>query len=136
MTPTTALGAGSAQPGVPDAGTLAAQNLFEHMAHTSGSSTQAVTPAELGASIIGKLEGTIERVQNFSNRVGGEGDAAQSVTAGGTTEGNEAEALGDAHFERMIESFSAMFDHAVEARLMASGASQTSGACTTLLRGQ
>lgn len=135
MDTTAALGASSIQPGVPDTGTLAAQNLFEHMAHTSGASTQAVTPAELGANIIDKLEGTIGRMQNFS-QVSGEGQSAEPVIADGPDGGNAAEGLGDAHFDRMIESFSAMFDHAVEARLLASGASQTSGACTTLLRGQ
>lgn len=138
MIPTTALGAGPmpAQAALPETGALAPQNLFEHMARTSSSTQQAVTPAELGASVMSKLEGTIERVQNFAGRIGGEFEAAKPTAAGEGTGGDKAEALGDAQFERMIESFSAMFDHAVEARLMASCASQTSGACTTLLRGQ
>ncbi|MFQ3786216.1 hypothetical protein [Halomonas sp. A29] len=122
--------------GVANSGTLAEQNLFEHMARVSGSTLQAVTPAELGENILNRLEGTFERMQAFSSGQGGEGSSAsQPVARGEGAEGGDAEALGDAQFERMIEAFGTMFDHAVEARLMASCAAQTSGACSTLLRG-
>lgn len=138
MTPTTAIGAGPmpASASGPDLGALASQNLFEHMASTSGSTLQAVTPAELGGNLMSKLEGTIERIQNFSGRVGGDAGAPPSIADGEGMRSEEASGLGDPQFDRMIESFGAMFDHAVEARLISSCASQVSGACTTLLRGQ
>lgn len=124
--------------GMTNSGTLAEQNLFEHMARASGSTLQAVTPAELGESILDRLEGTLERMQAFSGQ-GGEGsDASRSVSgteSGESADDASAEALGDGEFERMIEAFGSMFDHAVESRLMASCAAQTSGACSTLLRG-
>ncbi|MDN3556901.1 hypothetical protein [Halomonas maura] len=138
MTPTTAIGAGPmpASASGPDLGALASQNLFEHMARTSGSTLQAVTPAELGGDLMSKLEGTIERIQNFTDRVGGDAGAPSSIADGEGMRSEEASGLGDSEYERMIASFGAMFDHAVEARLISSSASQVSGACKTLLRGQ
>lgn len=126
----------SAPSNSPDMGALASQNLFEHMASTSGTTLQAVTPAELGANIMNKLEGSIERVQNFSSRISENTDAPQVASSTESMGGEEAGGLGDAQFERMIESFGALFDHAVEARLISTCASQVSGSCTTLLRGQ
>ncbi len=121
--------------GMVNSGTLAEQNLFEYMARASGSTLQAVTPAELGENILNRLEGTLERMQVFSGQVGEGSDASKPVAGSEGAEGDNAEALGDAQFERMIEAFGSMFDHAVESRLMASCAAQTSGACSTLLRG-
>lgn len=125
--------------GMANSGALAEQNLFEHMARASGSTLQAVTPAELGEKILNGFEGTLERMQVFSSGQGGEGSDASRVVSnaesGESAGGANTEALGDAEFERMIEAFGSMFDHAVESRLMASCAAQTSGACSTLLRG-
>ncbi|NIC04766.1 hypothetical protein [Billgrantia bachuensis] len=121
-----------------NSGALAEQNLFEHMARASGSTLQAVTPAELGESILDRLEGTLERMQAFSGQSGEGSDASRAVSgadSGESAGGANTEALGDAEFERMIEAFGSLFDHAVESRLMASCAAQTSGACSTLLRG-
>lgn len=151
MTPTTSIGT-EPMP-VPSNGTdmmmQASQNLFEHMASTSSTTAQAITPAELGTNIMNMLEGPIERIQHFS--VGweqGKTDASQaainntSVDGGQATpssegsDSGEVAGLGDTQLDRMIESLSSMFDYATEARLLTSCASQVSGACTTLLRGQ
>ncbi|QTP53929.1 hypothetical protein HNO51_04040 [Billgrantia sulfidoxydans] len=125
--------------GVANSGTLAEQNLFEHMARVSGSTLQAVTPADLGEKILNGFEGTLERMQAFSSGQGGEGGDASRAVSGiesdGSVDDPSAEALGGDQFQRMIDAFGSMFDHAVESRLMASCAAQTSGACSTLLRG-
>lgn len=137
MTPTTAIGAGPmpASASGPDLGALASQNLFEHMASTSGSTLQAVTPAELGGNLMSKLEGTIERIQNFPDRVGGDAGAPSSIADGEGVRSEEASGLGDPQFERMIESFGAMFDHAVDVRMVATCASQTAEACKRVTQG-
>ncbi|MDQ7729750.1 hypothetical protein [Halomonas sp. SpR8] len=131
MIPTTTIGAAT-PPGGGGTEALAAQNLFEHMAQQSGVTLQATTPAELGTSILNSLEGPLDKVQNFSNKLQ---DSDAMRPSGGEDVAGEG-GLEDMQFDRMLESFSTMFDHATLTKLMSSCASQMSGACKTLLRGQ
>ncbi|MBE0398773.1 hypothetical protein EI168_01440 [Halomonas sp. FME1] len=133
MIPTTTIGA-APPPGGGGTEALAAQNLFEHMAQQSGVTLQATTPAELGSSILNSLEGPLDKVQNFSNRLQ-DSDVLRSSGGEGVA-GERAVGVEDMQFDRMLESFSTMFDHATLTKLMSSCASQMSGACQTLLRGQ
>lgn len=119
---------------------LATQNLFEHIAGQQGSTLQATTPAELGSNIMNALENPIEQAQSFASalRAQREGHVASSdhVSSSNGMPSNGTEGLGDVQFDRMLDSLTAMFDHATLMKLMSSCASQTSGAFRTLLRGQ
>ncbi|MFM9272145.1 hypothetical protein ACJ7V3_18100 [Halomonas elongata] len=134
MIPTTTIGA-AAPPNGAGTEVLAAQNLFEHMAQQSGMTLQATTPVELGTNILDALEGPLDKVQNFSDKLQ-DSDTMRTAPGSEGTAGEGAGGLEDMQFDRMLESFSAMFDHATLTKLMSSCASQTSGACKTLLRGQ
>lgn len=142
MTPTTPVGAGAVPTNAPDMGTLASQNLFEHMAHTSSASSQGLSPADVGANLMNSLDGSIERLQSFSTRVGDAGVDSPSASDGAeysqaTPQG--AEAVGGAdnkHFDRIIESLGSVFDHAIETQMVVRGTTQFSGAANTLLKGQ
>ncbi len=125
--------------GAAGSGTLADQNLFEHMAHTSGSNQKAMTPAELGENLFDRMSGSIEQLLR-PLQPAGEGDAARTMASreavqGESVQGEGAEALGDVQFERMLEGLRAVFDHASNAKLLATCASQVSGTCSTVLRG-
>lgn len=111
---------------------LPSQNLFEHFASQSSTAAQTTTPAELGSDILNALENPIEQAQSFSAQMH---DQQTATVSEGTTSSDEA-GLGDMQFDRMLDSLSAMFDHATLMKLMSSCASQTSGAARTLLRGQ
>ncbi|MCE8033375.1 hypothetical protein EKK97_04985 [Billgrantia tianxiuensis] len=119
---------------------LADQNLFEHMARTSGSNHGAVTPAELGESLFDRMSGSIEQLLRPLQGAG-EGDASRTVASReaaqgeSSAQGEGAEALGDVQFERMLEGLREVFDHACNAKLLATGAGQVSGTCSTVLRG-
>lgn len=134
MIPATEVSTG-AIPAAPNGGgmeRIPSQNLFEHIASQSSTTAQATTPAELGADILSALENPIDQAQSFSARLR---DNQGAVTSDAVNQGNASE-LGDMQFDRMLDSLSAMFDHATLMKLMSSCASQTSGAARTLLRGQ
>lgn len=114
---------------------LTSQNLFEHIAGQQGTTLQATTPAELGSNIMNALENPIEQAQSFASALRAERETGHAPS-GANGPGNETEGLGDMQFDRMLDSLTAMFDHATLMKLMSSCASQTSGACRTLLRGQ
>ena len=126
--------------GVSGSTALADQNLFEHMARTSGSNQSAMTPAELGESLFDRMSGSIEQLLRPLQGAG-EGDASRTVASRETVQGESsaqgegAEALGDVQFERMLEGLREVFDHACNAKLLATGAGQVSGSCSTVLRG-
>ena len=135
---TTPIGAGAVSGSVPDMGSMASQNLFEYMAHTSNASFQGLSPADVGADIMNNLDGSIERLQNFSSRI-----VDSPVVDGGTeylqptSQGVEATGGPDErHFDRMIESLGSVFDHAIETQMVVRGTTQFSGAANTLLKGQ
>lgn len=146
MTSVTPIGADvlPAQIQNPNLGLSTSQNLFEHAAQSSNAASQGITPAELGADIMSNLDGFIERVQHFSDRTIGLDSPSQTTTGGvETTQAvfNEASTdaaggLNDSHFDRIIESLSNVFDHAIETQMVVRGATQISGSANTLLRGQ
>ncbi|QEM82574.1 hypothetical protein [Halomonas binhaiensis] len=113
---------------------LTSQNLFEHIAGQQGTTLQATTPAELGSDLMNALENPIEQAQSFASALRAE--RAGHAPSGASVPGSDAEGLGDMQFDRMLNSLTAMFDHATLMKLMSSCASQTSGAFRTLLRGQ
>ena len=133
MIPTTTIGAAT-PPGGGGTEALAAQNLFEHMAQQSCVTLQLSTTAVLGSSILNSLEGPLDKVQSFSSRLHDSG--AMRPSSGEGMAGEGAGGVEDMQFDRMLDSFSTMFDHATLTKLMSSCASQMSGACKTLLRGQ
>lgn len=146
MTPTTPIGAGSLpiQATDPNMGSLASQNMFEHIARTSSTSSQGITPAGLGSDVISNLDGFIERVQSFSSRTNSLESPSLTMTSGLeqaqiASDGANADAAGgpgESDFDRMIESLSRVFDHSIETQMVVRGTTQISGSANTLLRGQ
>lgn len=119
--------------------TVATQNLFEHVMANSRENISAVTPPELIGNVMDNLGGFLERYQNFSTRdvsstiQGGEGEAI--VIDSGKDE-KSSSAMDDDKYDKVIESLSTAFNHAIETGLVVRGCTQISGACNTLLRGQ
>jgi hypothetical protein len=118
---------------------LASQNLFEHLASQAQSAGQGASPAQLGEGLVNGLDGFLERSQAFAARAD---SLSRSGPAAADTPINVAEQPGaparmaDAQLEKVAESLSRMFDHAIETQMVVRGATQISGAANTLLRGQ
>ena len=114
---------------------MASQNLFEHLASHAQSAGQGASPAQLGEGLVNGLDGFLERSQSFAaraNNLSGSGSVAPSVVE----QVGEPSRMADAQLEKVAESLSRMFDHAIETQMVVRGATQISGAANTLLRGQ
>lgn len=147
MTPTVRPGPMALQPQAPAAVPAASQNLFEHIASHAQQGQPAVTPAQLGSSLLEKMHGFIERVQLHSGRStapaapSSEGREAASTGDGRTRKSepapsNERPSTGQADFDRIINALGRSFDYGTEVAMVVRNSSQVSSSVNTLLRGQ
>ncbi|WP_413043708.1 hypothetical protein [Pseudomonas sp. YJ42] len=118
---------------------LASQNLFEHLASQAQSAGQGASPAQLGEGLVNGLDGFLERSQAFAARadsLSGSGPTAVDAQVSVVDQPGAPTRMADAQLEKVAESLSRMFDHAIETQMVVRGATQISGAANTLLRGQ
>lgn len=125
-------------------GAQASQSLFEHMANASGSIQQGAGPQELGANLMERLNGFIDRSRGFSERTDlvAKGAAPARTNEPGAAEKTvtpTAEApkrVGEQQVNQLVQSLGKMFDYSIETQMVVRGATQVSGAANTLLKGQ
>ena len=114
----------------------ASQNLFEHMASQAKGLPAGAAPDQIGANLMERLNGFIERSQQFSGPVRSQAsDAPHSPVALEPTT-TDPERLGPGQIDRLIGSLSQVFDYSIETQMVVRGATQISGSANTLMRGQ
>lgn len=119
---------------LPSGPELASQNLFEHLAGQAHAAGQGASPAQLGEGLVNGLDGFLERTRQFAIRAE-QLDASAAPGADAAAQAAPTR-MADAQLEKVAESLSRMFDHAIETQMVVRGATQISGAANTLLRGQ
>ncbi|AFL50739.1 hypothetical protein ABIE78_003469 [Sinorhizobium fredii] len=120
---------------------LASQNLFEHSALNANTLPHGASPADLGRTIIDKLEGFVERAGKFASRTGLSAEPGQSPTSPSfVPNAANAEAnltrTPDSEAGRLVEALGRIFDHAIETQMVVRAPTQFTSATMTLTKGQ
>lgn len=113
------------------------QNLFEHIASQASKGTAGVGPEQIGANLMERLNGFIERSQRFNESA--EVSSGSEVRPSASLEppvATESGRLGTGEMDRLIASLSQVFDYSIETQMVVRGATQISGSANTLMRGQ
>ena len=113
------------------------QNLFEHIASQAKNGSLGNGPDQIGANLLERLNGFIERSQRFNESA--EVPAGSEVRPSASLEppvATEPERLGAGEMDRLIASLSQVFDYSIETQMVVRGATQISGAANTLVKGQ
>lgn len=150
MTVSLAATATAAQP--PSGGQVdlqASQNLFEHMTDSAKGMPAGAGPQQIGEGLMERLNGFIDRSQNFAKRADALTNgpmAGSAVTPAGGQQlaslptgadaGEPAKKVGDQQIDHIVQSLGRMFDYSIETQMVVRGATQISGAANTLLKGQ
>lgn len=127
----------------------ASQNLFEHMTDSAKGMPAGASPHQIGEGLMERLNGFIDRSQNFAKRADAltNGPTAGNAVAptgtqqfaslpDGTTAGESGKKVGDQQVDQIVQSLGRMFDYSIETQMVVRGATQISGAANTLLKGQ
>jgi len=145
---TISLAANAAPAAVPPAGGQggleASQSLFEHMANTAKAAPEGAGPQQLGANLMERLNGFIDRSRGFSERTDAlakgtpapEPAPASGAEKTATPPGETPKHVADKQVNQLVQSLGKMFDYSIETQMVVRGATQISGAANTLLKGQ
>jgi hypothetical protein len=126
----------------------ASQNLFEHMTSSAKGMPAGASPHQIGEGLMERLNGFIDRSQNFAKRADAltNGPMAGSAVAPPGTQqraslpegapGESGKKVGDQQVDQIVQSLGRMFDYSIETQMVVRGATQISGAANTLLKGQ
>jgi len=142
------LAANAAPAAMPPAGgpgaAQASQSLFEHMANTAKATPEGAGPHELGANLMERLNGFIDRSRGFSERTDlvakgatpTEQPALAAAEKAPSQSGEAPKKVGEQQVDQLVHSLGKMFDYSIETQMVVRGATQVSGAANTLLKGQ
>ncbi|SBW81697.1 hypothetical protein PVE_R1G3815 [Pseudomonas veronii 1YdBTEX2] len=127
----------------------ASQNLFEHMTDSAKGMPAGAGPQQIGEGLMERLNGFIDRSQNFSKRadaltngsmvgnaVAPAGTQQFASLPNGAAAGEPATKVADQQIDQIVQSLGRMFDYSIETQMVVRGATQISGAANTLLKGQ
>ena len=106
-------------------------------------------PQQIGEGLMERLNGFIDRSQNFSKRadaltngsmvgnaVAPAGTQQFASLPNGAAAGEPATKVADQQIDQIVQSLGRMFDYSIETQMVVRGATQISGAANTLLKGQ
>src|SRR5262245_12147915 len=131
------------------------QRLTEYLAAMNPNGlASGASPSQLAQNVIANLNGFFDRTQSIASRARALTDrtplprAAMTVVHRGPAESALSPsamqvgpqpakgAVDGQQMDRVIQALSMMYDYSIETQLVVRGATQTSGAANTLLRGQ
>jgi hypothetical protein len=145
---TISLAANTATAAMPSAGGVGSaqvsQSLFEHMANTAKVTPEGAGPHELGANLMERLNGFIDRSRGFSERTDltakgftpAEPPSVSGAEKAPANSGETSTKVGEQQVNQLVQSLGKMFDYSIETQMVVRGATQVSGAANTLLKGQ
>jgi hypothetical protein len=118
----------------PDA--AASAEIFDRMAEQARQQVQGHSIEQVGAAMLDKLDGFVERTRRSEERVQTKAaDMANPSRESPPSTGSQP-ADGDDRVNRALDSMRQMFDRSIETQLVVRAATQLSGAANTLVRGQ